>query len=105
MKVIGLKLVNGEEIIGRVTYEPQNVNEFYKLEKVRQLQPIVFKNKKGEDQIVVSLIPWVLGNPDGEVFISPMNIMTSINVLEGTVNDYLSDTTDIAVNKGSKILL
>ncbi len=69
-KVLHLKLINGEEIIGK-SVDTFHSEESVTLEKVRSLtiQPI----RQGEAGI--GMIPFMVGNPDGEIKIRKDHIL------------------------------
>ena len=70
-KVVHIKLINGEEIIGKLVEPSLAVEAYMVLEKVRSLtiQPI----RQGEAGI--GLIPFMVGNPDGSIRIDKRHIL------------------------------
>jgi hypothetical protein len=98
MSVIGLKLLSGEELIARFDEKNQDKSSgSITVEKVRMLQPVVVNQKGGEDQLVISMLPWILGNPDGEVAIATHTIVCVIKVAENTAQEYLRETSDLQI--------
>ncbi len=69
-KVVHLKLVNGEEILGKAADE-YNKGSYITLEKVRSLtiQPT------GPGQVGIGMLPFMVGDPEGEIKIPTHHII------------------------------
>lgn len=95
-----LKLVSGEEIIGKERVQI-GVPDAYFLESIRVLamQPM------GNGQMGVALIPWMVGDPDGEVKIEKIHVIGDpVKSPPKNIEDaYLQQTSGIAFASGSNI--
>ncbi len=58
-KIVLFKLINGEELIGKVVEEDDNT---YTLAKPR----VMMVQPAGNGQMQVGMIPWLVGTPDGD---------------------------------------
>lgn len=91
-----LKLVSGEEVIGRWELDPSVSPRRHKMSKVRQvvMQPV------GPQQVGIALIPWLAADQDGEVRIREDNLLCDpILAPENLEKEYLQQTTGIALAK------
>lgn len=70
-KVVHLKLINGEEIIGKLTQPTLAVEASMVLSQVRSLtiQPL------GRGEAGIGMIPFMVGNPDGNIRIDKRHII------------------------------
>lgn len=90
-----LKLVTGDEIIGRYEVMPLDPKR-HKMSKVRQvvMQPV------GHQQVGIALIPWLASDQDGVVVIRDDRLVCDpIESSEELEKEYLQQTTGIALAK------
>lgn len=86
-----LKLVSGEEIIGKEV--DSIITDKIRLESVRVLvmQPV------GQGQMGVALIPWLVGDPDGKVDVPTIHVVGDpVNAPPKSIEDaYLQQTSGL----------
>lgn len=88
--VVCVRLVNGDEILGRAS-DSINLNATTtKLSKVRHL--LVQQTREG---LGVTLMPWSFCNVDGDVNILTSGILAVLNPSPETITSYLEQTTGI----------
>jgi small nuclear ribonucleoprotein (snRNP)-like protein len=90
-KTVLLKLVSGEEIIGKL--EDANDSDALILEDVRELMI----QQTGQGQIGIALVPWMAGAPDNSVKVFRTHIVGSLvsDVPKQLEDAYLQQTSGI----------
>lgn len=95
MKIVLLKLITGEEIIARRMPTSISGKDEFEKPRVLALTPI------GPGQVGASLMPWVVGNPDGKFIIDEKHIITQCDDIPKNLEDtYLQNTSGIQILNG-----
>lgn len=97
--VVTIKLVGGEEILGRVIME----GDIISIEKPRVLH--IAQVNAG--QLGMTLIPWVASNPDCIARISLKDVVTMVGPKEDIIDAYMKQTSevDLSAVSSKKILV
>lgn len=88
--VVCVRLVNGDEVMGRMDDDQSVDAASFTLKKVRHL--LVQQTREG---LGVTLMPWSFCNIDGDVTISRHGVLAVLNPAPETVTNYLEQTTSI----------
>lgn len=94
IEVVVLKLSTGEEIISRVvSYVAENNTIVLDRPRVMHIVP-----GRGPDQVGMTLIPFMIGNQEGEVKIYRNHVVAETTPPRELVDGYLQNTSGIALN-------
>ena len=92
-EILSMKLISGEEIIGRVE---QNDDDFITLSKVRLIQMV----QTGPQQMGMAMAPYLATNIDGDIRIKQTSLLTEPAApSEDAEKPYIEQTTSIALAK------
>jgi hypothetical protein len=84
------KMISGEEVLARVTDIDDENMEF---EKPRAIQVVGVQ----DGGLQISLIPWVITDPDGTQPVKKSSVMTTPLLTEALEKSYIAETTSIAM--------
>ena len=90
-----LKLVTGEELIGRVECQTDI--------DITISSPRVMRMYQTEQGISAGLVPWLMTAPDAQVDIKSSHIMTSVDCPKDVEDSYLQQTSKLDLT--SKIVV
>lgn len=90
-----VKLITGDEIIGKVNHES---GDCIFIEKVRA----IVLQQVGPQQVAPTLIPWIITDEDAEVPLIKKHMLTLPMVPSKDVEDaYIKNTTNIQIATGN----
>ena len=90
-EILSMKLISGEEIIGRVE---ENDDDYITLSKVRLIQMV----QTGPQQMGMAMAPYLATNIDGDIRIKQTAVMTApVAPSEDAEKPYIQQTTTIAL--------
>ena len=92
INVVSMRLVNGDEIIGRLKDGSTIDNRAFVLERVRHV--IVQQVPEGLQTV---LMPWSFTNVNGDVTVVQENVLAFLSPDETSTKSYLQQTTTIAL--------
>ena len=98
MIVLGFKLKNGEEIIGKVKQELAEVERMFETpeEVVINIESVrIIGLQETEQGIGLGLMPWTLGNPDAELVVKMDMIASVYSPKDNVVKTYMSQVSRI----------
>jgi hypothetical protein len=93
MEIKVIKLINGDELVGKVQEKMAGIADAILVSKPRQM--IVQNTKNGP---VSGLIPWILSAPDCDVYLTPDKFFAISNVSKEVEDYYLEVTSSIALS-------
>jgi hypothetical protein len=92
MNIIGIKLINGDEVIGRVTA----VNSgSLAVDDLAVDTPRIIGLQETQQGMGLGFMPWTLGNPDATVVITRKDIACTYTPKAEIEKAYLSQTSKI----------
>lgn len=89
-EIVCVRLVNGDEILGRLKSGDSVDDTKFTLEKVRHL--LVQRTPEG---LGVTLMPWSFCNIDGDVKVSASGVIALLKPSAETITSYQEQTTGI----------
>ena len=96
--ILSIKLVSGQEIMGRADgyLELHLLPKVVTLSKIKMLNPQMAPN----GAIGFSLVPWMMSNPEGEIELDLRVVALAITKPEQRIEDsYIQQTSDVKVVK------
>lgn len=93
MEIKVIKLINGDEIVGKVQEKMKGITSIVCISKPRQM--IVQNTKNGP---VSGLIPWILSAPDCDVYLESEKFFAMSSVSKEVEDYYLEVTSSIALS-------
>lgn len=90
--VVGMRLINGDEILGRFDAGVDAVADKIVLTKVRHI--VVQRTPEG---LGIVLMPWSFCNIDAKVEINKSHVLANLDPSAETITTYLQQTTGIAL--------
>lgn len=91
MNIIGIKLANGDEIIGRVTAVSGNIAS----DDLAVDTPRILGLQETQQGMGLGFMPWTLGNPDATVVVTRKDIVCTYSPKAEIEKAYLSQTSKI----------
>lgn len=90
--VVCVRLVNGDEVLGRLPTDQSLDNSTFVLQKVRHLLV-----QRTADGLGVTLMPWSFCNIDGDVKFDSRGVLAQLAPSGETIQNYLEQTTGISL--------
>lgn len=100
-KIIAIKLITGEEVIGKVDDDAQ-ANIMHKPHTV-QIAPM--QTPSGDMVLVPRMMPWFASNPDASVALEDSNIIAVVEAIPAVAKIYEQHTSSLDLSATSSTLL